>query len=148
MSTWRDSVANKKNMAITPGSERALAPKPVSSTSSMETTLSGHLDMESGVSLGQTINTQQALDSTVVGPERTYANQYNMQAARVPDPVVTSSINSTVGQVQISPSTGVVVPSVVPSTNTVPEFLYQLTKMLTDNNRDIIEWSNGTSRSR
>ena len=71
-----------------------------------------------------------------------------MQAARVPDPVVTSSINSTVGQVQISPSTGVVVPSAVPSTNTVPEFLYQLTKMLTDNNRDIIEWSNGTSRSR
>lgn len=28
--------------------------------------------------------------------------------------------------------------------NSIPEFLYQLTKMLTDNNRDIIEWSNGT----
>lgn len=43
---------------------------------------------------------------------------------------------------QISPSTGVLV-SGTPNTNTVPEFLYQLTKMLTDNNRDIIEWSNG-----
>ena len=31
----------------------------------------------------------------------------------------------------------------MPTTNTVPEFLYQLTKMLTDNNRDIIEWSKG-----
>jgi hypothetical protein len=27
--------------------------------------------------------------------------------------------------------------------NSVPEFLYQLMKMLTDDNRDIIEWSNG-----
>ncbi len=29
------------------------------------------------------------------------------------------------------------------SNNSVPEFLYQLTKMLTDEHRDIIEWSNG-----
>lgn len=28
--------------------------------------------------------------------------------------------------------------------NTVPEFLYQLTKMLTHDNKEIIEWSNGT----
>jgi hypothetical protein len=31
----------------------------------------------------------------------------------------------------------------VPNPNTVPEFLYQLTKMLTDDNREIIEWVNG-----
>jgi hypothetical protein len=48
----------------------------------------------------------------------------------------------------IAPSTGgVVMASAVSNSNTanantVPEFLYQLTKMLTDNNRDIIEWSN------
>ena len=49
------------------------------------------------------------------------------------------------GSMQISPSTGVVVASSTntANANTVPEFLYQLTKMLTDNNRDIIEWSNG-----
>lgn len=46
------------------------------------------------------------------------------------------------GSMRISSSTGVLVAS-TPNTNTVPEFLYQLTKMLTDNNRDIIEWSNG-----
>lgn len=48
------------------------------------------------------------------------------------------------GSMQISPSTGVVVASSTntANANTVPEFLYQLTKMLTDNNRDIIEWSN------
>ena len=45
-------------------------------------------------------------------------------------------------QLHISPSTGVVVPE-MQITNTVPEFLYQLTRMLTDNNRDVIEWSNG-----
>lgn len=28
----------------------------------------------------------------------------------------------------------------------VPEFLYQLTKMLTDDNSDVIEWSNGACR--
>ena len=33
----------------------------------------------------------------------------------------------------------------VNNTNTVAEFLYQLTKMLTDDNREVIEWSNGES---
>ena len=27
--------------------------------------------------------------------------------------------------------------------NTIPEFLYQLTKLLTDDNRDAIEWNYG-----
>jgi len=30
-----------------------------------------------------------------------------------------------------------------PISTTVPEFLYQLTKMLTDNNKEVIEWANG-----
>lgn len=33
------------------------------------------------------------------------------------------------------------------ASNTVPEFLYQLTKMLTDDNREIIEWAKGASSS-
>ncbi len=58
-------------------------------------------------------------------------------------PSVTSSTSlSAPPTMQITSSTGVLVAS-TPNTNTVPEFLYQLTKMLTDNNRDIIEWSNG-----
>jgi hypothetical protein len=34
-----------------------------------------------------------------------------------------------------------------PAGGAVPEFLYQLTKMLTDNNREVIEWSNGTANA-
>ena len=64
-------------------------------------------------------------------------------AARVPESEPSSSPKLTGSStMQISSSTGVLVAS-TPNTNTVPEFLYQLTKMLTDNNRDIIEWSNG-----
>merc|ERR1712232_1075128 len=33
--------------------------------------------------------------------------------------------------------------SVASANNTVAEFLYQLTKMLTDDNREVIEWANG-----
>ena len=32
---------------------------------------------------------------------------------------------------------------VAPNNNTVAEFLFQLSKMLTDDNKEIIEWSNG-----
>lgn len=42
----------------------------------------------------------------------------------------------------ILPSAGLAVPA-APTNNTVPEFLYQLTKMLTGGHSDIIEWSNG-----
>ena len=42
----------------------------------------------------------------------------------------------------ILPSAGLSVAS-APANNTVPEFLYQLTKMLTGGHNDIIEWSNG-----
>ena len=63
-------------------------------------------------------------------------------------PVQSSGIIATGSMQIIPPSTGgVVMASAVTNSNTanantVPEFLYQLTKMLTDNNRDIIEWSN------
>ena len=33
--------------------------------------------------------------------------------------------------------------SSAPNSNTVAEFLFQLSKMLTDDNKEIIEWSNG-----
>lgn len=68
-------------------------------------------------------------------------------SARAPEPEYSSSSNLPgSASLQISSFAGVLVAS-TPNTNTVPEFLYQLTKMLTDNNRDIIEWSNGTLRS-
>jgi hypothetical protein len=58
---------------------------------------------------------------------------------------LTSSTAPLMGQttMRLSPTTRVVVPA-ASAVNTVPEFLCSLTKMLTDNNRDTIEWSNGT----
>lgn len=44
--------------------------------------------------------------------------------------------------IPILPSAGLAIPA-IPTNNTVPEFLYQLTKMLTGGHKDIIEWSNG-----
>lgn len=76
------------------------------------------------------------------GNSNLYANFTQEQHQR-PSSIALSLQSGTVSM-QISPSTGVVVASAAntTNTNTVPEFLYQLTKMLTDNNRDIIEWSN------
>jgi hypothetical protein len=45
------------------------------------------------------------------------------------------------------PHSGTLVSVVSGTTNTsVPEFLFQLTRMLTENNQEVIEWSNGTYR--
>ena len=132
-------------MTSTPGEQRALAPKPVSSTSSIDTVGSAQTD-----TTPRPVLTHQPLNTTVVGQERVYTNlqpapSFQARPVSVPiePPSTTSFIQARPAHVQISPSTGVVVPSAIPSSNTVPEFLYQLTKMLTDNNRDIIEWSNG-----
>jgi hypothetical protein len=50
-----------------------------------------------------------------------------------------TSLFSMVGQENSLVAAG----AIIPTHNTVAEFLYQLTKMLTDNNREVIEWSNG-----
>lgn len=102
-----------------------------------------------------------------------FASLRGDQAARAPSsvptqsqqgvisPAVTAAIPSSVPPLSFSPMMlqsnhlGVpMLPSGTPLTmpgtagnNSIPEFLYQLTKMLTDNNRHIIEWTNGTSFS-
>lgn len=135
-------------MAITPGHQRALAPKPVSSTSSIETAATAQTDGGNEFSTVHPISSHQPLDSTIRSQETMYSFQAAPSFAARPtsiplDPLPQTSLMRRPPQMQISPSTGVIVPSAVPTSNTVPEFLYQLTKMLTDNNRDIIEWSNG-----
>jgi len=138
-------------MAVTPGQEEALAPKPptVSSASSLDTSLSGYIDGEKfSSSSTQQPFLAQANRGGHVGATHT-SSSHNFGYSRSPT-MSSNGLPSSISLVtrgsglQISPSTGVVVPSAVPSTNTVPEFLYQLTKMLTDHNRDVIEWSNGT----
>jgi branched-subunit amino acid transport protein len=64
----------------------------------------------------------------------------NTAAACLPDILLThTSLFGTVGQENPLVAAG----AIIPTHNTVAEFLYQLTKMLTDNNREVIEWSNG-----
>lgn len=92
----------------------------------------------------QPVISHQSLDSTITqntSPGGISQNPHTsfLQSQAAAAPAATTSQT----HVQIQPSTGVIVESTMPTTNTVPEFLYQLTKMLTDNNRDIIEWSNG-----
>jgi hypothetical protein len=57
---------------------------------------------------------------------------------------VASSLGPLMGQatMRLSPTVRVVLPA-TSAVNSVPEFLCSLTKMLSDNNRDCIEWSNG-----
>lgn len=136
-------------MANTPGHEHTLAPKHVSSASSFETAFSGHNDREAECSISDPILIQQVVDEAMQAPESsntdTRQDSYQPDPAGVSSETLVSVPDTSVSQnhVHISPATGIIVPAGGPNTNTVPEFLYQLTKMLTDNNRDIIEWSNG-----
>ena len=79
------------------------------------------------------------LSQSYMNPDTSLSQQQSLPSQ------LTSSSGPLMGQttMRLSPTTRVGVPS-APSVNTVPEFLCSLTKMLTDNNREIIEWSNGT----
>jgi hypothetical protein len=122
-----------------PGHDDSFGPKPVtvSSTSSMETL---QKDASNFVGSSHSLSAEPSLVRSIPDTSHSvgvssYGNQSNFSTS------MPSSI-SLVRNPMRSPSTGVVIPSVA-SPNAVPEFLYQLSKMLTDNNRDIIEWSNG-----
>ena len=142
-------------MGISNDQLTTIAPKPVpvSSTSSIDTNVSGIHDTNRSA----VIQYQNIAPSEVVTPPitpQTHSLSENLSLPGLPfnsvgtlsslsldrPPAATSLLPG--NHLHISPSTGVVVPAMA-STNTVPEFLYQLTKMLTDNNRDVIEWSNG-----
>lgn len=62
--------------------------------------------------------------------------------APAPVPIVPSHPTAAAAAVTpvLAPSAPAATPA--PANNTVAEFLYQLTKMLTDDNREVIEWSN------
>ncbi|CAJ1969148.1 unnamed protein product [Cylindrotheca closterium] len=117
-------------------------PITVSSTSSMETVTSFNNDRASMIGT-QIVSNDPSLIRTT--PPAAHSIQYTSQKPSAQSAETAAAFPSSISLVRNplrSPSTGVVIPSVA-SPNAVPEFLYQLTKMLTDNNRDIIEWSNG-----
>jgi hypothetical protein len=148
--------------------DASVAPRPpaVSSTSSVETAAyaelndtPGHDQSTSLSSLQQStslpslamenatptlVGINQSLDSFALD-QSSFPSSANAAAATGNESLMASVPPPTIaltGTLQLSFPTGTDVHS-VPTTNTVPEFLYQLTKMLTDNNRGIIEWSNG-----
>ena len=141
-------VAQQENMTSTPGQSLNQIPKHVSSTSSIETMHNDNASQSQSaiqpVVSHHSLDMEMSSQTSPFGPQGTIPQNlppvnYSSQSQ------VTSHIPATAQptHVQIQPSTGVIIPSTMPTTNTVPEFLYQLTKMLTDNNRDIIEWSKG-----
>lgn len=130
------------NMSHPPPLDHMNRPKPitVSSTSSMETAASFHNDASSFTNSRLNVSSEPSLIRTMpVAPQTMPQSNY------ADNPKSATNLPSSISLVRNplrSPSTGMVIPS-VSSPSAVPEFLYQLTKMLTDNNRDIIEWSNG-----
>lgn len=109
-------------------------PVTVSSTSSMETAASLHSERINMIGTQQVSSAPSLIRSTP---------QFATQRVS-PTPTSSGALPSSISLVHNplrSPTTGSVITAASP--NAVPEFLYQLTKMLTDNNRDIIEWSGG-----
>ena len=151
-----------RNMTITSQAEADLGLKPatVSSTSSIDTNASPPEASPNGVAeiqadiVASTPEPVTSVGQATRSAERNFSPEITFDANTTPTTSAADRVPSSVSLVarpndlSITPSpgasSGVVVPT-MPTTNTVPEFLYQLTKMLTDNNREIIEWSNGKS---
>lgn len=143
------TIQNRGKMSLNTGEEgEHFRAKPVtvsSSTSSMETASSFHNDRASIIGT-QIVSNDPSLIRTT--PPAAHSIQYSTQKASPSSAAATTAGAAFPSSISLvhnplrSPATGVVIPSVA-SSNAVPEFLYQLTKMLTDNNRDIIEWSSG-----
>jgi hypothetical protein len=85
-----------------------------------------------------TTKTETNSDQSPTNSTSTSSSQHTTMNSSYPQSLIVSK-----STYPILPSAGLAVPT-APSNNTVPEFLYQLTKMLTGGHNDIIEWSNGT----
>lgn len=134
-------------MNFADGEHYRAKPMTVSSTSTSSIETAGSLHSDRIKMFGtQNVSSEPSLIRST--PATTRSIQYDPK--RISPPTTSASaLPSSISLVHNplrSPSTGVVIPSVA-SPNAVPEFLYQLTKMLTDNNRDIIEWSNGKGKA-
>jgi hypothetical protein len=139
-------------------------PAPVSSASSLDTLFQGPMhERLSGADIGSLVN--EALQNTTENvnhpqgeqnpaaahPATAHSSQQGVVSPSANEVFPPASKHTIPSMMLPSNHLGVpVLPSGTPLTmpgtagnNSIPEFLYQLTKMLTDNNRHIIEWSNG-----
>jgi hypothetical protein len=95
---------------------------------------------ESGLNDYDTLPFASQLGFDFTMPENAFSSSHEtasqsvtMPSRRVEGPSESSSLS--VARLPAAPA---------PTSTSVPEFLYQLTKMLTENNSDVIEWSHGT----
>ena len=130
-------------MATTTGRSHSDGQQRIPSTSSIDTVFAVKNEEVSESGTLQAIVSHQSLDTAATGGDATAPTIEPRLAQESSVATPSTLIVASVQQRNDSYSTSHASTSPLPNTNTVPEFLYQLTKMLTDNNRDIIEWSNG-----
>ena len=135
------------------GGDRIERPSHVSSASSLDSFLMD-LPEPSDFSVGNMLRLENGFD------DETADSDIMKVAMRAYDPVPLQPEATIVPAQQQPPlvSTSLMMPetrmeslqlvpeptSTVAVNNSIPEFLYQLIKMLTEDNRDVIEWTNGT----
>ena len=134
-------------MATTTGQSHTHGQTQVPSASSIDAVfpVQNEEESESGT-LQPNVVSHHSLDTAMTGgdaPAATIDHNPQESSAMTPTTLILAPVHASNPQLNDPYSTSHPSTSPLPNTNTVPEFLYQLTKMLTDNNRDIIEWSNG-----
>jgi len=147
---------------MTTSAQNSHRPIAVSSMSSLDSLIDAALDNKTDT-LSDDYEQMQVPDSNVVSSSTlsSIGASPTLTSSTAPGKEVSTSANTT--SVNSSAPTGMMLSASVPlvpaasarapaatqapaapNSNTVAEFLFQLSKMLTDDNKEIIEWSNGT----
>lgn len=120
--------------------------------SSLESSISAHDAAQEQASLPETsknVVSSSTLDSMITSPSHTNSKGPDKEASSINHLVESSSFEPSgmllpaAVPIISRPAAAVPAPAPVSVNNTVAEFIFQLTKMLTDDNREVIEWSNG-----
>jgi hypothetical protein len=120
-------------------------PVAVSSMSSLESSASAHDKVQEQTPFPET----STLDSMIPSPPHTNSvdldneTSSNVPLAVSPSLYTSGTVLPAPVPIISRPAASVPAPAPVSNNNTVAEFIFQLTKMLTDDNKDVIEWSNG-----
>lgn len=143
-------LTTRKSMFNTKTPRRPVA---VSSMSSLDSSASAHdTAREQATSVPETSNiiaSSSTLSSMIPSPSLTSSISPYKEPSSSNPPGLSSRpsgmlLSASVPIISRAAAT-VPAPAPAPNNNTVAEFIFQLTKMLTDDNREVIEWANGKS---
>lgn len=132
--------------------QRSRRPVTVSSMSSLESSASAYDTAQEQASLPETSNnivSSSTLDSMIQSPPHTNSAVPDEETSSSNPPVASSSFGpsgmllSAPVPIISRPAAAIQAPAPANNNHAVAEFIFQLTKMLTDDNRDVIEWTNG-----